>query len=101
MSKIHRYYAVDMTATPPVAIEECIQVQAFGSRAARDAWVDESPGGEEGYQMAHGCWLRRGRQAVSAVHAERLMAAIMRGAVGGRQNGRAALAEVATMTEGR
>lgn len=95
MSRLHRYYAVDMTATPPVAIEECIQVHAFRSRADRDAWVDEQPGGEEGYQMARGCWLRRGRQAVSAEHAARLMAAIMRGAHGGRQDGRAALAEVA------
>lgn len=91
------YYAAAWTASAPVAIEECVQVKAFSSRLARDAWVAEGMRGSY-YGTADdvGSWVRASsREPLTQAEAARYLAAIARGAYGGRQSGREALRHLA------
>lgn len=87
-----KFYAASWSASAPVCIEECVQVVAFTSRAARDAYVAGGhPGTWHGLARTVGSRLRTwSREALTRDEAARYLGAIMRGAYG-RGDGRAAL----------
>lgn len=90
-----KFYAASWSASAPVCIEECVQVVAFTSRAARDAYVAEGRSGTwHGSARDVGSHVRTwSRETLTRDEAAHYLGAILRGAYG-RGDGRAALRQV-------
>lgn len=96
MRKSPRHYAAEWRASAPVVLEECVQVHAFASRAARDAWLaDGADGAFYGPDREVGTYVRTwSRERLTRREAARYLRAILTDAYGGRQSGYAALEQL-------
>lgn len=91
-----KFYAAQWAASAPVAIDECFTVLAFRSKKERDTFIENGVRGSYyGSSQDVGAHLRTwSREPLTRDEAARYLSALMRGAMGGRQNGFDALRQL-------